>query len=59
MKHTYSFNAFGDPKHIRENQDMFKTTMRSTLASDTAYFRGKQAPYNVKHGIVDPSHTFT
>ena len=25
---------------------------------DTPYFRDELAPYNVKHGLVDPSHTF-
>ena len=59
MKHTYSFKAYGDPKHQRNNQDVFNTTQRSTLATDTAYFRGRVAPYNVKHALVDPSHTFT
>ena len=25
---------------------------------DTPYFKDVLAPYNVKHGLVDPSHTF-
>ena len=31
--------------------------MRSTLAADTPYYRGTKACFNVKHGLVDPSHT--
>lgn len=31
--------------------------MRSTLAYDSPYYRGRVAPFNVKHGLVDPSHT--
>ena len=33
--------------------------MRSTLAADSPYYRGRVAPFNVKHGLVDPSHTMT
>jgi len=33
--------------------------MRSTLAADSPYYRGRIAPFNVKHGLVDPSHTMT
>ena len=33
------------------------TTMRSTLAVDSPYYRGKLSAFNVKHGLVDPSHT--
>jgi hypothetical protein len=33
--------------------------MRSTLQNDSPYYRGRIAPYNVKHGLVDPSHTMT
>jgi len=35
------------------------TTFRSTLQGDSPYFRGRLSPFNSKHGIVDPSHTFT
>jgi hypothetical protein len=59
VKHIYSFSPFGDPKHIRGNKDMFKSTFRNTLQEDTPFFRDKMEPYNVKHGLVDPSHTFT
>lgn len=31
--------------------------MRSTLAADSPYFRGLNGAFNVKHGLVDPSHT--
>jgi hypothetical protein len=31
VKHIYSFSPFGDPKHIRGNKDMFKSTFRNTL----------------------------
>ena len=33
--------------------------MRSTLAHDTPYYKGRVAPFDVKHGLVDPSHTMT
>jgi len=33
--------------------------MRSTLQNDSPYYRGRIAPYNVKHGLIDPSHTMT
>ena len=28
IKHIYSFSPFGDPKHVRGNKDMFKSTFR-------------------------------
>ena len=27
------------------------------MQADTPFFRGHQSPFNVKHGMVDPSHT--
>lgn len=38
---------------------MFKTTFRSTLQADGPHYRGNMSPFNVKHALVDPSHTFT
>jgi len=38
---------------------MHKTTFRNTLQKDTAHYRGYLSPANVKHALVDPSHTFT
>lgn len=38
---------------------MYRTTFRNTLQSDTPYYRDKMQPFNVKHGIIDPSHTFS
>lgn len=29
------------------------------MQEDTAYFKGRIAPFNTKHALVDPSHTFT
>ena len=29
------------------------------MQKDTPYFRDKLSPFNVKHALVDPSHTFT
>lgn len=58
VKHLYSFQAFGDPKHIRGGKDMFRTTFRQTMQDDAPFYRDKLQPYNVKHGLVDPSHTF-
>lgn len=55
----YSFKPFGDQRHQRSMTDMFKTTFRNTLQSDGPHYRGNMSPYNVKHALVDPSHTFT
>lgn len=59
VKGMYSFKAFGEPKRTRNNSDMFATTYRSTMQTDSPFFRGRLEPYNTKHGIVDPAHTFT
>jgi hypothetical protein len=62
VKHMYSFNAFGEPKHPRATKDIHRTTMRQTLQDDGPWYRNEkiaQAPFNVKHGLVDPSHTYT
>jgi len=37
---------------------MYKTTFRSTMQHDTPFYKGILAPYNAKHAIYDPSHTF-
>lgn len=58
VKHMYSFKPFGDQRHQRSNSDMFKTTFRSTMQADAPHYRGSMSPYNVKHALVDPSHTF-
>ena len=39
-------------------KDMFRTTFRNTMQGDTPFYRDKLEPYNVKHALVDPSHTF-
>jgi len=44
---------------VRGNKDMFKSTFRQTLQEDTPFYRDKMQPFNVKHALVDPSHTFT
>ena len=31
--------------------------MRNTMQADGPYYRGHLSPFNVKHGMVDPSHT--
>jgi hypothetical protein len=59
MKHLYSFKAFGDQRDAKKKKNVFDTTWRSTLSNDTAHYRGKMEPYNVKHALIDPSHTFT
>ena len=59
VKNLYSFKPFGDQRHQRSTSDMFNTTLRSTLQVDGPHFRGSKSPYNVKHALVDPSHTFT
>lgn len=59
IKHNYSFKAFGDPDLPRANKDIFRSTHRQTLQNDTPYYRELLAPFNVKHALVDPSHTFT
>ena len=37
---------------------MYRTTFRNTLQEDAPYYRSKIEPFNVKHALVDPSHTF-
>lgn len=37
--------------------NMYKSTFRNTMQADTPFFRGHLSPFNVKHGMVDPSHT--
>lgn len=46
------------PKNPRGGKDMFRTTFRNTMQDDTPFYRDKLEPYNVKHALVDPSHTF-
>lgn len=46
------------PKNPRGGKDMFRTTFRNTLQEDAPYYRSKIEPFNVKHALVDPSHTF-
>ena len=55
----YSFKPYGEPREKRQHSQIFDTTMRSTLQNDSPYYRGRMAPYNVKHSLVDPSHTMT
>lgn len=38
---------------------MFRTTFRNTMQEDCPYYKDKMAPFNVKHALVDPSHTFS
>lgn len=59
IKHMYSFRPFGDQRRKRMHSDMWKTTFRSTLQDDTVHYRGRMGPFNIKHALVDPSHTFT
>ena len=59
MKGRYSFEAFGRPKVERSHQDVFKTAFRTTMQTDTPYYRDRVAePFNVEHALIDPSHTF-
>ena len=37
---------------------MFRTTFRNTMQEDCPYYKDKLQPFNVKHALVDPSHTF-
>jgi len=59
IKKLPSFHPFGIPKNPRGGKDMYRTTFRNTLQADTPYYRDKMQPFNVKHGIIDPSHTFS
>lgn len=36
---------------------MYKSTFRNTMQADTPHFRGHLSPLNVKHGMIDASHT--
>ena len=56
-KHLYSFKGYGAPREKRLQSTIHETTMRSTLAGDSPYYRGRVAPFNVKHALVDPAHT--
>ena len=58
IKGRYSFDPFGHPKVKRNHQDIFKSAFRQTMAEDTPYFKDKMEPYDVKHALVDPTHTF-
>lgn len=58
IKKLHSFHQFGMPKNPRGGKDIFRTTFRNTMQEDTPYYRNKLEPFNVKHALVDPSHTF-
>ena len=58
IKKLASFHQFGMPKNPRGGKDMYRTTFRNTLQEDGPYYRSKIEPFNVKHAMVDPSHTF-
>jgi len=58
VKQLYSFKPFGDQHRPRNHAQIFDTTFRSTMQSDSPFFRGDTKPFNVKHALVDPSHTF-
>jgi hypothetical protein len=58
MKHQYSFDAFGKPKIERNSVKLNDTVFRQTMNFDTPYFKkyiGETV--NMKHALVDPSHT--
>lgn len=56
----YSFKPFGDQKYEKKIQDLFNSSFRSTMQWDTPHYRdGRVNPANIKHALVDPSHTFT
>lgn len=58
IKKLPSFHQFGMPKNPRGGKDMYRTTFRNTLQEDAPYYRSKIEPFNIKHALVDPSHTF-
>lgn len=58
IKKLPSFHTFGMPKNPRGGKDMYRTTFRNTMQDDTPFYRNKLEPFNVKHALVDPSHTF-
>ena len=59
MKGRYSFDKYGKPKIARNAQDRTQTIFRNTLQMDTPYYRdSKRGPFNMKHALVDPTHTF-
>lgn len=39
-------------------KDMYRTTFRNTMQDDTPFYKDKLEPVNIKHALVDPSHTF-
>ena len=58
IKKLPSFHQFGCPKNPMAGKDMYRTTFRNTMQSDTPFYKDKLEPANVKHALVDPSHTF-
>ena len=58
IKNRYSFHSFGEQKPCRPSQNVFESNTRNTLQFDSPYFRDKFEAVNVKHALVDPSHTF-
>lgn len=60
LKARPSFQAFGDPNITRPHQDIHLSPYRSTTQVDTMHFKGDYSnePYNIKHALVDVSHTF-
>lgn len=60
LKARPSFEAFGAATIARPSQDLTTSPYRSTTQVDTMHFKGDYSnePYNIKHALVDVSHTF-
>lgn len=58
LKQRYSFHRYGHQRPMRHSQQINKSVFRNTMQMDTPYYRDHQEAVNIKHALVDPSHTF-
>lgn len=58
LKQRYSFHKFGHQRPMRHSQQIHNSVFRNSMQLDTPYFRDVLEAFNVKHALVDPSHTF-
>lgn len=58
VKNLYSFDKWGNQREASPKRSIFDTTYRGTKQQDSVYYRENLVPYNVKHALVDPSHSY-
>ena len=59
VKNEYSFDKWGEQRETAQRRNLFKTTYRGTKQPDSVYYRDKLAPVDIKHALVDPTHSFS